>query len=197
LTRAAHAGTLPAASETAMTLSFRTLACLPLLALAACAASPNVQTTTDPKTDLSKYNTFAFVTSDPKEPGAITDALIRQRLASMIAAQLSTRGYQIAAQGQQPTLAVHFTGSVSQQQRVFMEGPGQGFYGYGWRQDMGGFDTSNYRKGTLTVDLVDPKLKQLVWQARISEALTESYSEENFARIERAIAAAFKDFPQR
>lgn len=180
-----------------MNTTFRTLACLSILALAACAASPNIQTTTDPKADLSKYTTYAFVASDPKEPGAITDPMVRQRLANMIAAQLSTRGYQMAAQGQTPTLAVHFTGSVSQQQRVFMEGPGQGFYGYGWRQDMGGFDTSSYRKGTLTVDLVDPKQKQLVWQARISEALTESYSEENFARIERSIAAAFKDLPAR
>ena len=174
---------------------FRTSACLLLLVLAACASGPNFQTVTDPRADLSKYTTYAFVNSDPKEAGAITDPMLRRRLADMIAAQLSTRGYQIAAQGQAPTLAVHFTGSVSQQQRVFMEGPGQGFYGYGWRQDMGGFDTSNYRKGTLTVDLVDPRQKQLVWQARISEALTESYSEENFARIERAVAAAFKELP--
>jgi len=180
-----------------MNATFRTFACLSILALAACASSPDIQITTDPKADLSKFTTFAFVNADAKEPGTITDPMVRQRLANMIAAQLSTRGYQIAAQGQAPTLAVHFTGSVSQQQRVFMEGPGQGFYGYGWRQDMGGFDTANYRKGTLTVDLIDPKQKQLVWQARISEALTESYSEENFTRIERAIAAAFKDLPAR
>ncbi|MGH8619276.1 MAG: DUF4136 domain-containing protein [Burkholderiales bacterium] len=179
-----------------MNATFRRLACLSLLALAACAGgSPNVQTTTDPKADLSKYTTYAFANSDPKEPGTITDPIIRQRLAGMIAAQLSARGYQMAAQGQAPALAVHFTGSISQQQRVFMEGPGQGYYGYGWRQDMGGFDTSNYRKGSLTVDLVDPRLKQRVWQARVSEALTESYSEENWKRIESALATAFKDLP--
>ena len=180
-----------------MNAFLRFVACLPVLALAACAGSPNVQTTTDPKADLSKYTTYAFVNSDPKEAGAITDPMLRRRLADMIAAQLSSRGYQMAAVGQVPTLAVHFTGSVSQQQRVFMEGPGQGFYGYGWRQDMGGFDTSNYRKGTLTVDLVDPKQKQLVWRARVSEALTESYAEDNWMRIERALATAFKDLPPR
>lgn len=183
--------------ETTVNATFRILACLSILALAACAAAPNIQITSDPKADLSKFTTYAFVNSDPKEPGTITDPMVRQRLANMIAAQLSTRGYQMAAQGQAPSLAVHFTGSVTQQQRVFMEGPGQGFYGYGWRQDMGGFDTSTYRKGTLTVDLIDPRQKQLVWQARISEALTESYSEENFARIERALATAFKDLPAR
>jgi hypothetical protein len=183
--------------ETTMNATARFLPCLLALALAACASAPDVQTKKDPNADLSKYTTYAFVNADPKEPGTITDPMVRQRLANMIAAQLSTRGYQIAAQGQAPTLAVHFTGSVSQQQRVFMEGPGQGFYGYGWRQDMGGFDTSNYRKGTLTIDLIDPKQKQLVWQARIDQALTESYSEENFTSIERAIAAAFKDLPAR
>jgi hypothetical protein len=181
------------------TATFRsTLLCAAVLWLAGCAASgSNVQVTRDPNADLSKYNTYVFANSDPKQAGAIADPVVRRRIADIIAAQLAARGYQPAAQGQVPSLAVNFTGSTSQQQRTFMEGPGMGYYGYGWRQDLGGFDNYQYRQGTLVVDLVDPKTKDLVWRARVTEALSESYSDANWQKIEQSIAAAFKDLPQR
>jgi hypothetical protein len=174
--------------------SFLTLA---LLLLSACATPPNVQTTLDPEADPGKYRTFTFVQGDPKQPGAITDNRVQRRLEQMVAGRLVGKGYTQAGTGREAELGVNVTGHVEPKQRVFVTGrPGP--YDYNWgRAELGGYETVDYRQGTLFVDIVDLAHGRLMWRARISEALTMGYSEENWQKVDRALAEAFKTLPPR
>jgi len=45
--------------------------------------------------------------------------------------------------------------------------------------------------------VVDLARGQLLWRAHITEAFTSGYSDENWKKADKAVAAAFKDFPSR
>ncbi len=174
---------------------------LPILALMmltmGAAVAADIKTTADPSADLGKYRTFTFLEADPKGKGAITDKKAQERLRYMIAQQLNKRGYQPVPPGQTADLGVHFAGHVEPKQSVLMTGrPGP--YSYNWgRTELGGQDTYDYREGTLIVDLIDLAGNRLLWRTRIQEALTASYSEENWKKAERELGEAFKKLPAR
>lgn len=157
----------------------------------------DVKTTADPAADFGRYATFTFLEPDPKAKGAITDSRVRERLRYMIAVHLNSRGYKPAPPGKTGELGVHFSGHADAKQRAMMVGrPGP--YDYGWgRQELGGVDTMDYREGNLVIDIVDLAKSQLLWRARIQEALTPGYSEENWKKADKALAEAFKQLPQR
>ena len=167
------------------------------LLMAHAVAAADVRTTVDPQADLGKYKTFAFLESEPKGKGAITDKLANSRLRNLIAQHLNKSGYKPAAPGQAGELGVHFAGHVEPKQRVLMTGrPGP--YSYNWgRTELGGQETFEYREGTLVVDLVDLSKGQLLWRARISDAFSAGYSEENWKKVDQALSDAFKKLPAR
>lgn len=167
------------------------------LLMARVAGAADIRTTVDPQADLGKYRTFVFLQADPKDKGAITDKMALERLRGMIAAHLGKRGYQPVEPGKSADLGVHFSGHVVPKQSVLMTGrPGP--YSYNWgRAELGGQDTFDYREGTLIVDLVDVSKNQLLWRTRIAEALTASYSEENWKKMDRALGESFKKLPAR
>ena len=167
------------------------------LLLPASAPAADVQTTVDPKADLTRYRAFTFLDADPKAAGAITDRMVNDRLRNMIAGQLRAKNYAPVGPGQSADLGVHFSGQVTAKQRALMVGrPGP--YDYGWgTTEIGGVDTLQYRQGTLYIDLVDLAKGQLLWRTRISEAFSAGYSEENWKKVDRALDEAFKKLPQR
>lgn len=157
----------------------------------------DVQTKIDPAANLKQYATFSFLEPDPKAKGAITDKNVQSRLRYFIAKHLNSRGYTPAPPGKPGDLGVHFSGHAVPKQRVLMVGrPGP--YDYSWgRAELGETDTMDYREGNLVVDVVDLSKGQLLWQARIKEALTAGYSEENWKKADKALAEAFKKLPAR
>jgi len=164
---------------------------------ATCAAAADVQTTADPQADLARYRTYVFLEGEPGAKGGSTDKLARDRLQRMIATRLGTKGYAPAKKGETADLGVHYSGHVVPKQRVLVVGrPGP--YDYNWgRSEIGGVDTLDYREGTLFVDLVDLGKNQLLWRARISEAFTAGYSEDNWKKVDKALVQAFEKVPAR
>ncbi len=164
--------------------------------IAACASAPEVSTTLDPDADPGRYATFAFTQGDPQRLNVVTDPQVLRRLQQMVTRQLAVKGYVAAAPGQAADMGVNFAARVEDAQRVFMTG--SGFQEYGWRnRQLGGYETVNYREGTLLVDVVDLKQTRLMWRAHVAEELTPGYSEENWIKIDRALAEAFKTLPAR
>jgi len=155
----------------------RTFLVAATLLLTGAVTAADVQTTVEPSADFAKFRTFAFLESEPKAKGAITDKRANERLRYMIAQHLNKTGYKPAPPGKPADLGVLFAGHVEPKQRVLMTGrPGP--YSYDWgRTQLGGESTLDYREGTLFVDLVDVSKNQLVWRARFTEALTAAYSE--------------------
>jgi hypothetical protein len=165
--------------------------------LSAAAIAAEVRTARDPDADLRKFQTYTFVRADPKDKGLIADKRVEERLQRMVGRQLMNRGYTPAAPRQEAQLGINISGHVEPKQKVFVTGrPGP--YDYNWgRTEIGGYTTHEYREGTIFVDVVDLAKSELVWRAHITEAFTAGYSDENWKKADKAIAAAFKDFPTR
>ena len=72
-----------------------------------------------------------------------------------------------------------------------------GAYGaYGWRGGgaaYGGVRTYNYKEGTLIVDLVEPKKKELMWRATTVGNMR--IRQDNIALADKAITEAFEHYP--
>jgi hypothetical protein len=78
---------------------------------------------------------------------------------------------------------------------------GVGFYGYragyygawsGYPQDI---QTYNYREGTLSVDLVDAKKGQLVWQGVANGRVSDEMRQNPGPAIDAVVAQIFSNFP--
>jgi len=173
-----------------MTVALALLAAMPALAA-------DIRTNVDPNADFSQYRTFSFLEADGGAKGAIADPKVRDRLRNLIAQHLDRRGYKPAPPGQPGDLGVLFSGHVEPKQRVLMTGRPTP-YSYTWgRTELGGQSTMNYRAGTLVVDVVDFGKSELLWRTTIREAFSAGYSEENWKKVDRALAGAFAKLPLR
>ena len=158
---------------------------------------PDVKTDFDPSADFSKFHTFAFLgLTDINRGGDILDnSLTRKRIESIVARELTKKGLQQVEVGQHPDLLVHYWLGVREKQEVVDTG---GAYGaYGWRGGgaaYGGVRTYNYKEGTLIVDLVEPKKKELMWRATTVGNMQDT-SQENIALADKAITEAFEHYP--
>ena len=150
-------------------MTIRTMYLAVFTLLTACASAPDVQTSVAPGADPAKYRTFTFAQANAGATGAITDNRVHDRVRYMIAEQLVSRGYFPAPPGQAADLGVHFAGHVDPKHEILVVGrPGP--YTYGWGpSEVGGYQSVDYRQGTLFVDVFHVEDRRLLWRARISD----------------------------
>jgi hypothetical protein len=170
-------------------------ALLILAAGAAMSADPAVKP--QAAADIARYGTFAFVKGDPQQAGIVADRQVRHRLERIVTSQLMNKGYAPAAPGQKAELGVNLAGKVVDKQQVFLVDNPTPYEYYRGRIQAGGYDTEQYREGTVQVDIIDLGQPRLLWNTRVEQALSAGYSEENWKKVERAMAAAFKSLPVR
>lgn len=139
-------------------------------ALAACASGPEIRSDTNPSADFSAYRTFAFFSPIGTDQGGY-ETVLTARLKQASRRNLEAKGYVFSESD--PDLLVNFYANIEDKQeiRAYSTGPtvGVGYYGYR-RGYYGGWGTTevqtvNYKEGTLTIDVVDARRKQLVWHS--------------------------------
>jgi hypothetical protein len=144
-------------------MKFFNYAPLFLIALLTSCSSIKVQTDFDKSVTFEQYKTFAFY-----KPGVdkveISD-LDKKRVLKSIETTLLAKGF---VKSENPDLLINFFTKSREQVDVntFNNGWGYG-WGWGWNPWMwGGNQTSVIRttSGTLFIDLIDAKKKELVWQ---------------------------------
>ncbi|PWA04438.1 DUF4136 domain-containing protein [Flavobacterium psychrotolerans] len=150
----------------------KTIQLLPLLLLflvASCSAV-RVNSDYDKKVDFSQFKTYAFYKTgiDKVE---ISD-LDKKRILRSIDEEMAAKGF---AKSETPDLLININTKAEKDVNVnqFYAGYGYG-WGYGWSPYWGG-STSVYTstEGILTIDLIDAKKKELVWQGVGSGNLTQ------------------------
>ena len=154
----------------------------------------------DPSADFSQYGGYAWLPRpDPTEAAAVRpdDGLLRQRIERAVDESLSAKGLRRVESAADATLLVTEHISVEQKLRVNTTNYG---YGYGrWGYYGGGYtDTTvdQYEEGTLILDFIDAKTKQLVWRGMAQSRLKEmSTPEEREARVRAAVAAILEKYP--
>ena len=172
----------------------RAVVCCWILVLGGCATGPKIRVDMDPGTDLRSYKTFAFF-EPASTDGTQYTTLISARLKQSTRAQLERLGFVYAEA--EPDLRVNFFLKVVNKQEIRTSG---GYYGYRANRygTWAGYpyvDTVEYREGTLSVDLVDTKRRQLVWQGIAEGEVQDDSLKSPGPAIDGVVAKIFSNFP--
>ncbi|AZY50965.1 DUF4136 domain-containing protein [Bordetella avium] len=181
----------------------RMLSVLGLAALlSACASGPMVRSDYDHQVNFAQYRSFAFMSPLGTDTAGYTN-LLTERLKNAARLQMEDRGYVYDAQ--KPDLLVNFGAKLQNKLLVTPAAPPAvwpyygyrtGFYGpwqgYGW-----GDDVYQYTEGTLNVDLIDPRLRQLVWEGVAVGEVNNPQGTPSVELIQKVMGQIFSQYPFR
>lgn len=143
-----------------------------LALLTACASSTNIRSDYDRSVDFSQYRTYGYFSPMGIENPNYS-SLLGQMFRDAIDAQMQARGY---VRSDNPDLLFNVSARLEDKTKVTtMSNPGMygaGYYGYrgGMYDPWGGYGygttthVSQYTEGTVNIDMVDPKLKRMLWE---------------------------------
>ncbi|MBC7728445.1 MAG: DUF4136 domain-containing protein [Microbacteriaceae bacterium] len=172
-----------------------------LLALGGCASGPDVRVDYDRATDFSVYKTFAFVSPLGTDRGGY-QSIVSQHLKAATEREMQARGVRLDPAA--PQLLVNFSATLSDKllvTRMPMMGMGVGYYSYRgglystWPLYADQTSVSQYKEGTLNIDVVDPARKQLVWEGVVTDSVTQAVLDNVPAAVNAAVKAAFAKYP--
>jgi hypothetical protein len=153
----------------------KTIKFLPVLLLfvfASC-SSVRVNSDYDKNVDFNQYKTYAYLKSGVDKV-EISD-LDKRRILKAIDEQLLAKGF---TKSETPDLLVNIFTKEREQVDVNQFNAGFGYgWGFGWNPFFyGGTNTSinRYTEGTLYIDLIDAKKKELIWQGEGEGTLTKN-----------------------
>ena len=144
-----------------------------LLVITASCSSVSVNSDYDKNVDFSSYKTYAFYKTgiDKVE---ISD-LDKRRILRAIEEQMAAKGF---TKSENPDLLVNIFTKSREQVSVNQFNAGWGYgWGFGWNPYMmGGGQTtvSTSTEGTLYIDLIDAKKKEMIWQGEGIGNLTKN-----------------------
>jgi hypothetical protein len=168
----------------------KTVKILPILLflLAGC-SSVYVNTDYDKKVDFTQYKTYAYYKTgiDKVE---ISD-LDKKRILRSIDEVLLTKGF---TKSDTPDLLININAKAQKNVDVNQFNYGWGF-GWGWGPFWGGNTmVSNSSDGILTIDLIDAKQKELVWQGEGTGYLTKD-SDAKDENIKEFVSKILAQYP--
>ncbi|HEY1434265.1 MAG TPA: DUF4136 domain-containing protein [Thermoanaerobaculia bacterium] len=160
-----------------------------LTVLTACASAPTTKVGWDQNVSFAKYHTWAW-----KADGSIQDATWAKRCQDVLSDQLASNGLRQVPLDQSPDLWAVVHARLSVTTEVVPYSPDWG-YAWGAWAPMDAYEVQ-IPVGTIIIDLVDVKLKRIVWRGRAKGAVDPTKSNE--AREEKLIAILqqlFAGFP--
>jgi len=177
-------------------------AALAVLVLSACTTTPKVQSDYDRNADFSSYRTFGFVETLATDRSGYS-TLLTGYFKSAVQREMTGLGYTFSDKN--PDLLVNFSTNSEARTDVRSTGMTTGYGGYyGYRRGMyAGFpmttdvDTVHYKVGTVNIDVVDAKKKQLLWEGTTEGRLTKAVMADPQAAINGAVANIFAQYPTR
>lgn len=157
-------------------ISMLTAPLLFLFLLTSCVSSVRVLSDYDKEADFNTFKTYAFYKTGI-DKAQISD-LDKKRILKAIETEMAARGF---VKSNDPDILVSIFTKEREQVDVYnnywgggLYGGGfygRGFYGWGWSPwyyggGFGGNSVSTSTEGSLYIDLIDAKNKELVWQGR-------------------------------
>src|SRR5262245_40917796 len=152
----------------------------------------------DVSVDFDKAADFAHIKTFYAKIGtAWGNPLSEKRVQGEIEQSLVEKGWQKAPDeaSADAVVVLHGASQIKKDLNTFYSGMG----GYGWRGWGGGMGTaqttvSEYKVGTLVVDIFDAKSKNLVYRGTASDEISDK-PEKNQKKMAKAADKLFKDFP--
>ena len=176
----------------------RVLALLVATATMGGCSSLKIHTDYDPGVDFARLQSYAWL-PDPRPPTGdprLDNSLLDGRVRSAVDSQLAARGHRETSPDEADFLVAYH---VALETKLDVDTIHHG-YGYGYGRWYGGMSSSTrvreYEQGTLLLDFVDPKTRQLLWRGSSSARIRPDNSpEEHQKRADEAVAAMLKHFP--
>ncbi|QJQ05311.1 DUF4136 domain-containing protein [Undibacterium piscinae] len=152
---------------------------------------------------LTEYKTFAFVT--PLDRPCGYQSIVSQELKANTTREMEARGMRLVDVA--PQLLVNFNASLSDDPCHHHAGinsglgMGVGYYGYRggmyspWPMYMDQTVVTQYKEGTLNIDVVDAARKQLLWEGVVTDSVTHKDLSNLPEAISIAVKAAFAKYP--
>lgn len=172
-----------------------------LLALGGCATGPDVRVDYDRNADFTAYKTFGFASPLGTDRGGY-QSVVSQHLKAATQREMEARGMRLDPAA--PQLLVNFNAALSDKLRVTSTpsmSMGVGYYGYrgglysAWPLYTDQTTVSQYKEGTLNIDVVDAARKQLVWEGVVTDSVTQKMLDDVPAAVNAAVKAAFVKYP--
>lgn len=168
---------------------------LPLTALAIGCASTNVGYDFDRSANFSRYHTYAWASPVQETTGdrRVDNSLLDKRIRTAIEGELRHKGYAPSSHPSSDFVVAYHAGM-----KDLLKGAStQNYIG---DRAHGTFTTISdiqpYHEGTLTIDIVDAKSHQLVWQASAKADVEQSLGpEQRDARVTDIVRAMLAHFP--
>lgn len=170
-------------------------------------AGPKASASADSSVNLANYTSFAFASPLGTDQNGY-QSIISQSLKASTRAQLEARGLRLDESS--PQLVVNFNARLDDKMKVSTTpmptmtmgvGMGRGYYGYRggmygtWPLYQDQTTVSQYKEGTLNIDIVDQARKQLIWEAVVTDTITPKKRDKIDATIAGYVEAAFKKYP--
>jgi len=167
-----------------------TIAAISMMAalMAGCASGPKLRVDQDPSANMSAYKTFGFYDQSSTDRARYS-TIMTSHLKQATRAQMERHGYTYSEAN--PDLRVNFFISVIDKQELRSTGAYRPYLG--WRGAP--VETVEYRKGTLSIDLVDTSRNALVWQGVAEGRVNEKTAQDPGATITEAVSEIFAGFP--
>jgi len=151
--------------------------------------------------DFDKTATFGgYRTYSLKEGTPTKQPLIDSRIIAAIEAQLAAKGFTKDDTAPDVFVLYHMAFDEQQDISAYSSGPMYGGYGWGWGGGWGSTTTDvrvrDILIGTLAIDLVDAKKKQMVWRGLGTKEIdTNAKPEKREKNINKAVEKIFKNYP--
>ena len=169
-----------------------------------CSSQAKLRSAYDDSVDFSQYKTYNYV----EGAGPNSDeyqSLFSQYMVRAIDKEMAARGYTMS---NAPDLLVNFHANLQDKTKVTTSpsmGMTGGYYGYRggfydpWMGYGYGTEThvSQYTEGTFNIDLVDPRLKRLVWEAVGVGRITDDTFENLEQKVMEGVPRYFALYPFR
>ena len=178
-------------------------AAVSVVLLAGCASGPVANADFDRTADFTSYKTFGFASPLGTDRSGY-QTVLSQHLKTATQREMEARGMRLDTGA--PQLLVNFSANLSDKLRITSTptmgvGVGRGYYGYragmysAWPAYADQTTVTQYKEGTLNIDVVDVARKQLVWEGVVTDSVTQQTLDNVQAAIDTAVAAAFAKYP--
>ena len=165
-----------------------------LLAVLVSCSSMSVKHDYDSETDFSKYRTYAWMEQSLPGDELAKHPLIQKRVKVAVDETLASNGYTLTDLGEADFVVVIHAGV---KERIRIQDWGHhGWYDPWWGPYGGRVDVSYYEEGTLVIDVVDAKEKELVWRGMGTGIMRQYAKPEKMQKdIDQDVAKILAAFP--
>lgn len=165
-----------------------------VMSLILCCSTMRVQVNYDKGVDFESYESFSFVRPKHQQKGkaVVKNPLFSKDVMNEIRPILESKGFKEAETKEEADLFIHFYALMRQKHNYVPPTYRVGRWGRTWVARPG--HMVRYKEGTLVIDIVDAKNKELVWQGVGKGVLNRTQPGQHLIQ---AVEEVLADFPPR